>query len=341
MLRWLRVRLLAMSIELSSSSLPPLPSTLSQTPASDAASEVNVDVIKTPSGEQATRLHSRMPLVVNKTDSGWVSTTLHSKASLMVGSAVRVESSGIGNQASVANLNLLPTVMTSLHAAATNTLQRTNNLSAQRKVDLDQGLLNQDFRSERSKSKKKNKQEPVDDSNNHHPIEDLVEPYQVAQHEVLFAEVFEALVRGEQSDMIRQLQRNRRIVVVFPALMSGELTCEAQVYMLWRDAIGIECIAYFSSQLRWATRSCSENWLTVRGYKDRAANNHWHLRVQPIHPSRYSVSFQMGTAPSLPGVWKDVWINIPGAPRFWLTLASQFSVQIALSMAPLSWWSKQ
>jgi len=327
-----------MSIELTPVLVQPPLITLSQPAEGGLASEANADATASissqqPDGEHAARLRSQAPLTAMKTETGLAATTTppHSASLLVTAGAGRGEPS---SAAAMANLNMIPAVITTLHMAATNTTVPDNRLN-QRHADL--------HRRSQDKDKEKNNKEETDEEetesqeqktcslssnrtieSKHNPvIEGTVEPFQENENDASFTDVFNALVRGGQSEILRQLQGARRIVAVFAVEMSFEKQCEAQAVMLWRDITGRGRIVTFPAQLAWASRGRSENWITLRGYKDRAANHRWHLRVQPLYPTRSSVAMQIGVPPLLPSVWKDVCISISDAPRFWSNSACQ------------------
>jgi hypothetical protein len=191
-------------------------------------------------------------------------------------------------------------------------------------------------------------------------VEGIVEPAMVVQEKGLFTDIRNVLAHDKQSGILRQLQRGRRIAVVFPLDEAGgesgdkgevntkkpvgknALSTVARMYLLWRDVTGEGWVVDLAARLnRTHSPRDDADWMTVRSYKDRAANGGWRLRVQPAHPGLRTTAIQTGAAPLLPGAWTEVCLQILDVPRFWTALGNQFSLQMALAAEPLQRWDKQ
>lgn len=313
------------------SQLHSLPEALSKSTHGDVVGQMNVAITKMPSGEHSNRLHSQIP-AITKTES------MQSLGNTLAANSMRT--TGVAGQSAVTNLNLLSTVMSALHVTATNTSRRMDNISNKTYKEHD-AVFHRPDRDKLSDSKDDENSEEEDTSNVNSAIEtpeDHIELVSLNNKDIIFKAIVSALAKGEQFNIIRQLENKRRIIAVFPDEgYSNEIKCDACAYMLWIDSDGFHKIANFLAQIVWAdlTKKNNDNWVSACGYKDRATHNRWFLKMQSSYSQEHSVSFQIGSLVLLPGTWKGVYVNIPDAFRFWLKLDNQFSLQTAISRRPL------
>lgn len=325
-------------------------------PEGAAADAAGLSSAQVSSDEQAARLRLQAPLpatVTNRVETA--ASALHSEGLFPAAGRVRAEPSGMRSGAAVNELNLTPVTAAALHAGAAQMQPQEGAVPAdeaairrRRRDSQNDGHQGEEGTgqaeegdTDRSEQKKRPPRSGIrsvagDDGR---VLEGALEPSLATQDEALFADILDALVSGRQSDILRQLQGSRRIVAVLPFNDPGELRCAARAYLLWRDAAGVGQVAGLAARLSWAKPPRSADWITVRSYKDRAANSAWRLRVQSTVPGPRAAAIQMGTAPMLPGAWTEVCLHIPDASRFWSSLGIQFSLQVAISTVPLHRWS--
>lgn len=306
-----------------------------------------------PTDEQAARLRSQAPLATNITNRAeTAATALRAESAFPALGGLRAEPSGMSGGAAVNELNLTPAAVTALHAGAAQMQAQTGAVPA------DEAAIRRRRDSQNERHQGKDESGQADDSaeqfeqekrvsqpddhampgDGDRVVEGVLEPSPVMQDEALFGDILDALVSGGRSDILRQLQGSRRIVVVFPFSDPGEAHCAARAYLLWRDAAGKGQVAGLVARLGWAKPPRDVNWVMVRSYKDRAANSRWHLRVQATVPGPRGAAIQVGRTPILPGMWTEVRLQIPDAARFWAILGAQFSLQVAISTVPLHRW---
>jgi hypothetical protein len=330
------------------------------------------------SDEQAARLRSQAPLpaaAINRVDTA---AALHSESLFPVAGNVRAESGGAG----VHDLNLMPAALTALHVGAAQLGATPLQQSVGRAPDDEAAIRRrrQDAQHDGRQVEDEMEEEMEDDAGREDAedtdsatgarvvgdiVEGIVEPAMVVQEEGLFVDICDVLARDKQSDILRQLQGGRRIAVVFPLhevrdesgdkgkkntkrhAAKNALSTSARVYLLWRDTTDEGWVVDLAARLSRAHPPRDDaDWMTIRSYKDRAANGGWRLRVQPTHPGPRIAAIQMGAVPVLPGAWTQVCLQILNTSRFWSALGSQFSLQMALAAEPLQrwdkhWWNKQ
>jgi len=318
-----------MSIEIGlSNSLPPqLPEAKSIGEQSVAENKMNDAVaIKTPNVEHATRLHSLTLPPVSKSENG---TAASLNQSLALNGSSR-ELGGAGSKVAVKDLNVLPNVISSLHSNVINKLRH-------KKI----GMLHYDADEAQGGSKAEvYNNEIYTPEENVNEESHFVEKFDLKQQEYLFKDINLVLVQAKQHGLIHQIRKKQRVVVVFPEALTDKGGHKACVYVLWLSSKDSGVAVQFSGVLNWSEVNRTKKWITVRGYKDRAISHSWQLRVQPAYFSRLTVSFRTGNKALLPGVWKDICVNVNEASRFWSLFQHQFSMQIAISSTPLSYWVK-
>ncbi len=336
-----------------------LPGALDAMAANPAATPANGNAAaepasQIPTDEQAARLRSQAPLATNLTNRVETAVAaLRAENTLSALGNLRAEPSGMSGGTGVHELNLTPAAVAALHAGAaqmqslTGTVppdeaalrRRRDSRDDSRRDEAGSGQAEDDA-TEPSEQKKRASQSgvryvPGDDTR---VLEGVIETAPAMQDDALFDEILDALVSGGRSDMLRQLQGARRIVAVFPFSDPGEPQCAARACFLWRDAAGKGRVAGLAARLGWAKPPHAAGWMTLRAYKDRAANSRWRLRVQPTVPGPRGAVIQVGRGPVLPGLWTEVRLHIPDASRFWATLGAQFSLQVVISTVPLHRW---
>lgn len=134
-------------------------------------------------------------------------------------------------------------------------------------------------------------------------------------------------------ELLGELRRQRRVVLVTPSTLLPGPKCPAHVDVLWPMATGGRALR-LGGELWWARVPVPETWWSAHLVKSRSADHAHHLAPRPGDDLARDVAVCLGTQALAAGAGAQVCLRVRDTTRLWRALEPQWSLRVAVGTRP-------
>lgn len=157
---------------------------------------------------------------------------------------------------------------------------------------------------------------------------------------VLYARIVERLqaLAGESAvagEVLGELRRQRRVVLVTPSTLLPGPKCPAHVDVLWPLPTGGRALR-LAGELWWARVPVADTWWCAHLVRSRSADHQHHLAPRPGDDLARDVAVCLGSQALAAGAGAQVCVRVRDTTRLWRALEPQWSLRVAVGTRPWS-----
>ena len=180
---------------------------------------------------------------------------------------------------------------------------------------------------------------PDDGEPSAEPHEPVAPPLPIASGDpALYAHIVARLrdLAGESEvagEVLGELRRQRRVVLVTPSTLLPGPKCPAHVDVLWPLPAGGRAMR-LGGELWWARVPVPDTWWCAHLVKSRSADHQHHLAPRPGDDLARDVAVCLGSQALAAGAGAQVCVRVRDTTRLWRALEPQWSLRVAVGTRP-------
>jgi len=134
-------------------------------------------------------------------------------------------------------------------------------------------------------------------------------------------------------EVLGELRRQRRVVLVTPSTLLPGPKCPAHVDVLWPLPSGGRALR-LAGELWWARVPVPDTWWSAHLVKSRSSDLQHHLAPRPGDDQARDVAVCLGTQALAAGAGAQVCLRVRDTTRLWRALEPQWSLRVAVGTRP-------